>query len=129
MATFERFEDIEAWQKARRLTAEIYGISKEGTFLNDFGLRGQIQRWSVFVMANTAEGFERDGTKEFIYFLSIAKGSIGELKTHLYIALDQKYIGEETFNGLFDNASEIGRMIGGLMNYLRTSQIKGTKYK
>jgi four helix bundle protein len=129
MATFERFEDIEAWQKARRLTAEIYGISKERAFLNDFGLRGQIQRSSVSVMANIAEGFERDGTKEFTYFLSIAKGSLGELKTHLYVAFDQGYIGQETFNRLFDKASEIGRMIGGLMNYLRTSQIKGTKYK
>ena len=75
MATFQTFEDIEAWQKARELTKEVYRISKHGSFLKDFGLRDQIRRASVSVMSNIAEGFERDGSGEFSQFLSVAKGS------------------------------------------------------
>lgn len=78
-------------------------------------------------MSNIAEGSERDGKKEFVQFLSIAKGSTGEVKSLLYIALDQEYIDKETFNKLFALAEEISRMIGGLLVYLRQSEIKGTK--
>lgn len=129
MATFQRFEDIDAWQRARQLTQEIYKVSSQGSFARDFSLRDQIRRASVSVMANIAEGFERSGTGEFAQFLSIAKGSVGEIKTHLYVALDQGYLSQQDFDGMSAAAAEIGRLIGGLMSYLRTTAIRGTKFK
>ena len=129
MATFQKFEDIEAWQRARKLTREIYTVSNENPFSKDFGLRDQIRKASVSIMSNIAEGFERGGTKEFIQFLSIAKGSSGELRSQLYVALDQGYLKEEMFDRLLVTALETSRMISGLINYLRKSKMKGTKYK
>ena len=129
MATFQKFEDIEAWQRARKLTREIYTISNENPFSKDFGLRDQIRKASVSIMSNIAEGFERGGTKEFMQFLSIAKGSSGELRSQLYVALDQGYLKEEMFDRLLVTALETSRMISGLINYLRKSKMKGTKYK
>ena len=129
MTTFQRFEDIEAWQRAWELTREIYTISNKGPFSKDFGLRGQVRRASVSIMSNIAEGFERGGTKEFVQFLSVAKGSSGELRSQLYVALDQGYLNEDVFDWLFTTALETSRMISGLINYLRKSKMKGTKYK
>jgi four helix bundle protein len=129
MGTFRSFEDIEAWQKARSLTSRIYSESNSGKFQRDFGLRDQIRRASVAVMSNIAEGFERAGNKEFLQFLSIAKGSAGEVKSQLFVALDQSYISKERFDELLGLANEVGQMIGGLMRYLRSSTMKGAKYK
>lgn len=129
MATFQRIEQIEAWQKARRLTREIYAISSRGAFARDFGLRDQIRRAAVSVMSNVAEGFERDGKGEFMQFLAVAKGSAGEVKSQLYVALDQQYVSQRIFDQLFELATETSRMIAGLMNYLRQTTIKGTKYQ
>ena len=129
MATFQKFEDIEAWQRARELTREIYTASNENPFSKDFGLRDQVRKTSVSIMSNIAEGFERDGTKEFIQFLSVAKGSSGELRSQLYVALDQGYLEEERFDRLLGIVLETSRMIGGLINYLRKSKMKGLKYK
>jgi four helix bundle protein len=95
-----KFEDIEAWRVARCLTKEIYTITSRGEFSKDFGLREQIRRASVSIMSNIAEGFERDGNKEFKQFLSTAKGSAGEVKSQLYIALDVGFISDEEFNVL-----------------------------
>jgi four helix bundle protein len=119
MPTFKKFEDIEAWQKARELTRVIYRISQDGPFSKDFGLRDQIRRASISVMSNIAEGFERNGTGEFIQFLAIAKGSVGEVRAQLYIAVDQAYLNRETFDRIFLLANEVGNMIGGLMNYAK----------
>jgi four helix bundle protein len=129
MATFQSFEEIEAWQKARQLTREIYKISGDEVFSRDFGLCNQIRRSSVSIMSNIAEGFERGGTNEFVNYPSIAKGSAGEVRRHLYIAVDQEYIQKETFTVLFDLVSEISRMITGMIKYLRKSGLKGIKYK
>lgn len=129
MATFKTFEEIEVWQKARVLAKEIYAITNQGSFSKDFSLRDQIRRASVSVISNIAEGFERNGKGEFVQFLSISKGSAGEVKSQLYIALDQNYITKETFNDLYKLADETSRMIGGLMTYLCKSEIKGNKYK
>src|SRR5437660_12683336 len=129
MASFQTFEQIDAWQKARELTNRIYKITSEGAFSRDFGLKDQIRDASVSMMSNIAEGFERSGTGEFRQFLSIAKGSAGEVRSELYVALDQEYVSQEIFKALSADAQRISRMISGLMSYLRSSGVKGTKFK
>src|SRR5438067_12149958 len=97
MSTFQSFEEIEAWQKARELTRRVYEVSDAGTFSRDFGLRDQMRRASVSILSNIAEGFERSGTGEFVQVLSAAKGSAGEVRAQLYVALDRSYINAATF--------------------------------
>jgi four helix bundle protein len=129
MSKIRRFEDLEAWKIAREITKDVYRISKNDLFLRDYGLRDQICRASVSIMANIAEGFKRDGDKEFINFLSIAKGSVGEIRSQLYVALDQNYITEHEFKVIYEKAIENSRIISGLINYLKQSELKGRKFK
>ncbi len=129
MSKIEKFEDILAWQKARELTRQIYAQTKCGQFAKDFGLRDQIQRASVSNMANIAEGFDRGGDKEFIQFLSVSKGSCGEVKSHLYVALDQSYISMEQFDQLYQRTDEVSRLLSGFMGYLKQSDLRGRKFK
>jgi four helix bundle protein len=129
MGKIQKFEDILAWQKARELTREVYAHSKTGAFAKDFGLRDQIQRASVSIMGNVAEGYDRGGDKEFIQFLSVSKGSCGEVKSHLYVALDQQYINPPQFNQLYNSADEVGRLLAGFMAYLKQSDLRGRKFK
>ena len=129
MSTFHNFTEIEAWQKARELTSEIYTVSKSREFSKDFELRGQIRRASGSVMSNIAEGFDRNGTAEFVQFLAIAKGSVAEVASQLYVVKDQNYVTAEEFARLIALTTETTRKIGGLMNYLRRSGIKGTKFR
>lgn len=129
MSTFQRFTDIEAWQKARELTFEIYRVSNTGSFSKDLGLRRQIRAASVSVMSNIAEGFERNGTAEFVQFLAIAKGSVAEVASQLYVASDQGYVTKDEFERLVALAEETSRKIGALMNYLRRSGIRGLKFR
>jgi four helix bundle protein len=129
VATFRSFEDIEAWKRARQLTEEVYRISAAGSLARDYALRNQMRRACISVMSNIAEGFERDGKGEFVQFLSVAKGSVGELRSQLYIAVDQQYLSESEFTSLSDRCSEISRMIAGLIEYLRGSTHRGSKYK
>lgn len=89
----------------------------------------QIQRASVSTMANIAEGFKRGGDKEFIQFLSTSKGSCGEVRSHLYVALDQKYVSQQVFADLYSKADEVSRLIGGFMTYLKESELRGRKFK
>jgi four helix bundle protein len=110
----ERFEDLQAWQKARQLTKEIYSVTSQGKFTRDFGLTSQIQRASVSIMANIAEGFERFKRTEFHQFLSIAKASCAEVRSHLYVALDAGYLDEPTFERLQQSATEVSRILGRL---------------
>ena len=114
MGRVERFEDLIAWQKARELTRKIYEVTRHGAFTKDFGLRGQIQRASVSVMSNIAEGFERGGRNEFHQFLSTAKASCAEVRSQLYVALDVGYLTLPTFKTLLEQAEEVARIIGGL---------------
>ena len=128
MATFKKFEDIEAWQKARQLTKQIYRVSRTGGFARDFGLSDQIRRASVSIMSNIAEGYDRSGTGEFIQFRPLRRAQQLKLSVN-YVALDEGYINNSTFDDLSKLVTEIGNMIGGLTGYLRRSGIKGPKYK
>ena len=129
MNRIERFEDIVAWQRARVLTKEIYASTRIPPFAKDYGLKDQLQRASVSTMSNIAEGFERGGDREFIQFLSNSKGSCGEVKSHLYVALDQSYVTQVSFDQLYGKADEVSRLVGGFMNYLQQSQVGGHKFK
>lgn len=129
MTTFRRFEDIEAWQEARNLAKRIYGLSRRGDFAKDFGLCDQIRRASVSVMSNIAEGFERSGDGEFARFLSISKGSIGEVKSQLYVALDQGYLNDRDFSETATEVDRTARKIGSLISYLKRAAPKKTGSK
>ena len=129
MARIERFEDIEAWQKARRLTKSIYQMTAQGGFSRDYALINQIRRAAVSVVGNIAEGFERGGDKEFVQFLATAKGSCGEVRSYLYVALDLGYIDGAHHEQACKSAAEISRMIAGLMRHLTGSPLRGSKYK
>ncbi len=115
MAAIGRFEDILAWQKARVLTREIYGLFRNN---KDFGFRDQIERASVSIMNNVAEGFERNGDKEFRNFLFIAKGSCGEVRPMLILAFDLGYIGQNDFQSLSELSIEISKMLHVFMKRL-----------
>ncbi len=128
MAGFTKFEEIEAWKKARELCKLIFDLTKKEKFSKDFSLKDQIRRSSGSVMDNIAEGFERGGKKEFIQFLYISKSSSAETKSQLYRALDYEYINQKEFNNCYDKCNECAKIIAGLINYLKSSQIKGPKY-
>ena len=120
MPTFERFEELEAWKTARELTNLVYDLSESGSFAKDFGLKGQIQRAAVSIMSNIAEGFESQTHSIFISLLGRAKGSCGEVRSQLYVALDREYISKQDFNQAFQLAESCSRQIYGFMNYLRS---------
>lgn len=109
-----RFEDLVAWQKARRVTREVYLVTRRGDFARDFGLAGQMQRAAVSIMSNIAEGFERQSTAEYQRFLIIAKASCGELRSQCYVAYDSGYLDLKVFDGLIVQAEEVSRVISGL---------------
>ncbi len=111
----EKFEDIVVWQKAKTLSLEVYTIFKSS---KDYGFRDQIQRASVSIMNNIAEGFERKSNKEFIYFLYVSKGSCGEVRSMIYLALELKYISEKEFNKLYALSVEISKMLSGFIKTL-----------
>jgi four helix bundle protein len=129
VATIRRFEDVESWKQARRLTKMIYECSEKGRFTSDFGLRNQIRRAAVSIMSNIAEGFGRGGNKEFIQFLSTARGSVSEVQSQLYVALDVGYISLDEFEKLYSQSTTTSNTISGFIRYLCNSSLKGTKYK
>lgn len=118
MATFRKFEDIIAWQKARQITKEIYKVTLKGDFSKDFDLRSQIRRASTSIMANIAEGFGRRSDKEFANFLNIAHASAYEVQSHLYVAVDMEYVDEKSFIHLYDELAQVSRMLYALRNTL-----------
>ncbi|HEY9113940.1 MAG TPA: four helix bundle protein [Bacteroidales bacterium] len=129
MATFKKFEDIDAWQKSRVLAKQINEITRFPNFKDDQELKWQIKKSAGSIMDNIAEGFERGGKKEFIQFLSISKGSAGEIRSQIYRSLDNGLISNQQSEELLKLAEDISMMLEGLMNYLRNSELKGTKYK
>ena len=122
MGSFEKFEDMQVWQKSRELTKKIYILSNQGLFRRDFSLRDQIRKACISIMSNIAEGNERKTDKSFANFLSIAKGSASEVRSQLYIALDQGYINKTDFGDALILTNEIGKMLNSLINYLQTGK-------
>ena len=122
MAKIERFEDIEAWQKARQLVKEVYRVCRVESYKKDYSLIDQTRRSAISIMANIAEGFARRTNREFINFLGMAHASAAELQSHLYVALDQRYISDRDFKVLYSLTSEVSKMIQGFITYLRNSQ-------
>ena len=119
--TIRRFEDIEAWQEARRLVNLVYeAINGNQNFQKDFRLVNQMQGAAVSVMSNIAEGFSRRSNKEFIQFLFISKSSAAEVQSYLYVALDQKYISKEAFQKIYKQAEKVSKMDSGFIKYLRS---------
>ena len=129
MAKITRFEDMLSWQKARELTRHVSDASKQGSFAKDFELRGQMRGASISIMSNIAEAFERGGDNEFIQFLSTAKASCGEVRSQLYVALDQGYVTPVQFDGLYTATIDVGRLIAGFMACLHQSKLRGSKFK
>ena len=123
------FEELDIWKQARRLTGKVYKITRNGAFGKDFGLANQIQRASVSVMSNIAEGYERGGNREFLQFLSIAKGSCGEVRCQLYVAVDQGYVDKTASDELIDQHKKLSIMLHKFMEHLKGSKFKGQKYK
>jgi four helix bundle protein len=121
-AAFSTLEEMAAWQKARELTRRIYDVTRRENFRRDYGLVDQIRRASVSAMSNIAEGFERRGSRESAQFLSVAKGSLGDVRAQLCVALDQEYIDPSVFEELTGLACDTSRLLGGLSRYLRRRQ-------
>lgn len=124
-----RFEDLEVWQSARELCKNVRDLTIKEAFSKDFRLKDQIRASSGSIMDNIAEGFERDGRKEFIQHLSISKGSCGETRSQSYRAFDYDYITEEELKHMVETTESLGKRIGGFMNYLKKSEYKGNKFK
>lgn len=122
MPTIERFEDIEAWKKARKLAQKIYKITGSGEFAKDWTLKDQVRRASISIMSNIAEGYGRKTDKEFIQFLYIAMGSIFELQSQIYMALDLSYMSKEEFKDVFTTSNEVAKLIGGFIKYLKKAK-------
>lgn len=129
MKKIKKFEDIESWKSARKLTNEIYKATSSGGFVRDVGLKDQIRLASVSILSNIAEGFERGNDNEFAYFLGIAKESTGEVRAQLYVALDQGYLSAGSFEQLSTIAIEIGELLSGFIRYLKQSTLKGNRYR
>lgn len=118
MAKIERFEEIKAWQLAKDLVTTVYRSSENGQFAKDYSLRDQIRRAAVSVMSNIAEGFERGSDKDFQRFLYMAKGSAGEVRSHLFVAKELGYLTAEDFSVLRSKAEDVSKSLSGFITYL-----------
>ena len=124
----EHFEELEIWKEARELCRKIRVLTARGEFARDFKLRDQIRDSSGSIMDCIAEGFERGGNKEFVQFLSIAKGSCGETRSQSYRAFDYQYITQDDLEDLIERSSRLSKKISSFMSYLKGSNFKGSKY-
>jgi four helix bundle protein len=119
MPTISRFEEMETWQTGRLLARRIYALTSTGAWSRDFGLRDQVRRSAVSIMSNIAEGFECGGDAQFARYLTYAKGSAGELRAQLYVALDAGYLDEPSFGELVSLAERCSRQLSRLLTYLQ----------
>jgi len=129
MSTIQRFEDLEIWQLSRDICKYIFMLTQKEQFRKDYSLVGQIRRSSGSAMDNIAEGYERDGNKEFNNFLTISKGSIGETRSQLYRAMDFQYIEGEEFEFAYEKCMKLSRQLQRFSQYLRNSPIRGRKFQ
>ncbi|MGB8658453.1 MAG: four helix bundle protein [Candidatus Zixiibacteriota bacterium] len=124
----ESFEDLKAWKDSRELVKRIYTLTKGKDFGKDFALLNQIRRAAISVMSNLSEGFERGSNQEFVQFLYVAKASCGEVRAQLVIAYDQGYIDQKDLDETGNLAKSVSGLIGALINYLKSSKMKGPKF-
>ena|SRR4030042_6446403 len=117
------FEELNIWKSSRIFAKEIYSVTQKGKFLKDFSLTNQFQRAGISINANIAEGFERNTRKEFIQFLYISKGSCGEIRSLLYLALDLDYISEKEFSELKESAVVLSKSIASFIRYLKNNPV------
>jgi four helix bundle protein len=129
MSGVKSFEDLFVWQKSRELVKLIYNYARKPAFSRDYGLVEQIRRAAVSVMSNIAEGFERGGKEEILYFLYIAKASCGEVRAQIYVAFDQGYISDEELKDGVELAKYVSALISKFINSLKVSKYKGLKFK
>lgn len=127
MAKIEKIEDLQVWQLAIELTNSIYSVTNNTIFNKDFALKDQIRKSTISIASNIAEGFERNSTNQFLYFLVIAKGSAGELRTQLLIAKNQNYINQLTFEKINNEALEVSKKLGAFISYLKEYKQKQPK--
>ncbi|AZQ44928.1 four helix bundle protein [Nonlabens ponticola] len=128
MAHYKSFEELEIWQRARIICDDVYNLYLVSDLQKDYGLWNQINKSSGSIMDNIAEGFDRDGNREFIQFLSISKASCGEAKSQLYRCFDRKYLEPQEFEDIKRKMEECKAQIAGFMKYLKNSDRKGNKY-
>ncbi len=128
MATVQRFEELQVWQQARELVALVYALTAKFPRTETFALANQMQRAAVSVMSNIAEGFERGSNTEFVQFLYIARGSCGEVRSHLYVALDLKYASQSEIDAVREHCERLSRRLQAFIEYLKSSGIKGQKF-
>jgi len=128
MASFERFEDLGIWKLSKDVANQVYDVTSTGKFSQDYVLHDQVRRAVVSIFSNIAEGFERNGNKEFLQFLSMAKASCGEVRAQLIFANDRDYISSEQYEALVKNLVSLSSQIGGFIKYLRQSDLKGVKF-
>jgi len=121
MTTAKRFEDLEVWQKARDIVNAVYQASSSVPFSKDYALRDQLRRAAISIPSNIAEGFSRHSNKEFIQFLFISKGSVAEVQSQLYTALDQGYISQEIFDNIYRELEVVAKQLSRLITYLKRS--------
>ena len=122
MPTIKRFEDLHCWKSARELVNMVYEATNQSPLNRDYGLRDQIRRAAVSVMSNIAEGFNAGSDAEFMRFLSFSRRSVSEVQSQSYIALDQNYITQDTFNRIYTKANETERQVNALISYLNKSK-------
>ena len=129
MASIKSFEDLEIWKEGRKINREVYRLTKSNSFSKDYALKDQIRRASISISVNIVEGFERDARREMVYFLSISKGSAGEVLCLLYLALDEKYITQKEFDKIYVMIRIQMQKTIRFIQYLQNSNIKGLRDK